>query len=60
MRHTSYKASQAKYIDCVLPLNNSKFSDFVDHLFHIELEIKDFSDTARTASYLDPHRIINI
>jgi hypothetical protein len=39
------------YIDDVLSLN--KFGDFVDHIYPIELEIKDTTDTARFASYLD-------
>ena len=31
---------------------NKKYSDFVDRIYHIELEIKDTTDTARSASYL--------
>ena len=27
----------------------------MDHIYHIELEIKDTTDTARSASYLDMH-----
>ena len=38
-----------RYIDDVLSLNNSRFGDFV------ELEIKDTTDTDRSASYLDLH-----
>ena len=30
-----------RYIDDVLSLNNSRFGDFVDRIYHIELEIKD-------------------
>ena len=30
-----------RYIDDVLSLNNSRFGDFVDHIYPIELEIKD-------------------
>ena len=41
-----------RYIDDVLSLNNSRFGDFVDR---IELEIKDTTDTDRSASYLDLH-----
>jgi hypothetical protein len=41
------------YIDDVLSLNNSRFGDFVDHVYPIELEIKDTTDTDRSASYLD-------
>ena len=38
-----------RYIDDVLSQSNSKFGDFVDHIYPIELEIK---DTNRSASYL--------
>jgi hypothetical protein len=38
MRHTSYRGF---YIDDVLSLNNSKFGDFVDRIYPIELETKD-------------------
>ena len=34
---------------------NSRFGDFVDHIYPIELEIKDTIDTNRSASYLDLH-----
>jgi hypothetical protein len=43
------------YIDDVLSLNNSRFGDFVDCIYPIELEIKDTIDTDRSASYLDLH-----
>jgi hypothetical protein len=43
------------YIDDVLSLNNSRFGDFVDRIYPIELEIKDTTDTDRSASYLDIH-----
>jgi hypothetical protein len=39
----------------VLSLNKSRFGDFVDRNFSIELEIKNTKDTDRTASYLDLH-----
>ena len=39
----------------VLSLNNSRFGDFVDRIYPIELEIKDTTDTDRSASYLDLH-----
>ena len=42
-------------IDDVLSLNNSKLSDFVDRIYPIELKIKVTTDTAISASYLDPH-----
>ena len=38
-------------IDDVLSLNNSRFGDFVDRIYPIELEIKDTTDTDRSASY---------
>ena len=43
------------YIDDVLSLNNSRFSDFVDRIYPIELQIKYTTDTYRFASYLDLH-----
>jgi hypothetical protein len=33
------------YIDDVLSLNNSRFGDFVDNIYPIELEIKDTTDS---------------
>ena len=42
-------------IDDVLSLNNYRFGDFVDRIYPIELEIKDTTDTDRSASYLDIH-----
>jgi hypothetical protein len=44
-----------RYIDDVLSLNNSRFGDFVDCIYPIELEITDITDTDRSASYLDQH-----
>ena len=44
-----------RYIDDVLSLNNSRFGDFVDRIYPIELEIKDTTYTDRSASYLDLH-----
>jgi len=46
-------------IDDVFLLNNSTFDDFVDRIYPFELEIKDTTDTARSASYLDLNRGIN-
>jgi len=37
-----------RYIDDVLSLNNSRFGDFVDRIYSIELEIKDTTDTDYT------------
>ena len=44
-----------RYIDDALSLNNSRFGDFVDRIYPVELEIKDTTDTDRSALYLDPH-----
>ena len=44
-----------RYIDDVIPLNNSRLGDIVDRIYPIELEIKDITDTNRSASYLDLH-----
>jgi hypothetical protein len=44
-----------RYIDDVLSLNDYRFGDFVDRIYPIELEIKDTTDTDRSASYLDLH-----
>jgi len=43
-----------RYIDDVFSLNNSRFGDFVDRIYPIELEIKD-TDTDSSDSYLDLH-----
>ena len=44
-----------RYIDGLLSLNNSRFGDFVDHIYPIELEIKDTTDTDKSAAYLKLH-----
>jgi hypothetical protein len=44
-----------RYTDDVLSLNNSRFSDFFDRIYPIELEIKVTADTDRSASYFDLH-----
>ena len=44
-----------RYIYDVLSLNNSRFGDFIDHIYPIELEIKDNTDTAMSTSYIDLH-----
>ena len=36
------------------------FGDFVDRIYPIELEIKDTTDTDRSASYIDLHLQIDI
>ena len=42
-----------RYRDDVLSLNNSKFGDYVERIYPIELEIKDTTGTVKAASYLD-------
>jgi hypothetical protein len=44
-----------RYIVDVLSLNNSRFGNFVDCIYPIELEIKDTTDTDMSASFLDLH-----
>ena len=44
-----------RYIDDVLSLNNLKFDDNVERIYPIELDIKDTTDTIKSASYLDLH-----
>ena len=41
------------YIDDFLSLNNSRFGEFDDRIYSIELEIKDTTDTDRFASYIE-------
>jgi len=51
--------STFRYIDDVLSINNSRFGDFVDRIYPTELEIRDTTDTDRSASYLDLHHEID-
>ena len=44
-----------RYIDDVLSLNNPRFGDYVHRIYPKELEIKDTTDTVKSASYLDLH-----
>ena len=44
-----------RYIDDVLSLNDCKFGDMADRICLMELGIKDTTDKARSASYLDLH-----
>ena len=44
-----------RYIDDVLSLINYNFGDFVDRIYPMWIEIKDITDTDRSASYLDLH-----
>ena len=47
--------STFRYIDDFLSLNNSKFGDYVERIYPIELEIKDTTCTIKSASYIDLH-----
>lgn len=48
-----------RYIEDVLSLNNSKFSDYVDRINPTEIGMRDTTDTARIVSYHDLHPKIN-
>jgi len=43
------------YIDDVVSLNNSRFGDYLHHIYRNELEVKDTTDTQMFASYLHLH-----
>ena len=45
----------SRYKDDVFSLNDSNFGGFVDRIYPIELEIKNTTDTDRSASYLGIH-----
>ena len=42
-----------RYIDDVLSINNSRFAEFLPLLYPPELEVKETTDTASSASFLD-------
>jgi hypothetical protein len=42
-----------RYIDDVLSINNSKFAKILPLIYHPELEIKETTDTASSASFMD-------
>ena len=42
-------------MDDALSLNNSRFGEFINWIYPIKLEVKDTTDTDRSASYLDLH-----
>ena len=48
-----------RYIEDVLSLTNSKFSDYVDRINPTEIGIRDTTDKARIVSYHDLHPKIN-
>ena len=58
MIHDIY-SYEAGYIDDVPSLNNSRFGDFVDPIYPIELEIKETTNTDSSVSYLDLHLAID-
>jgi hypothetical protein len=43
------------HMQVLLECCNSRFGDFVDRIYPIEIEINDDTDTDRSASYLDIH-----
>jgi hypothetical protein len=47
--------SSFRYIYYVLSLNNSRFGDYLHHIYPNELEVKDTTDTQTRASYFDLH-----
>ena len=42
-----------RYIDDVLSINNSRFAEFLPLIYPTELEVKEATDTASSASFLD-------
>ena len=42
-----------RYIDDVLSINNSRFAEFLPLIYHPELEVKETTDAASSASFLD-------
>jgi hypothetical protein len=42
-----------RYIDDVLSINNSRFAEFLPLIYPPELEVKETTDTASCASFLD-------
>ena len=48
-----------RYIDNVLSLNNSKFSEYLEFIYPRELEIKETSETTTSSSYFDLYLYID-
>jgi hypothetical protein len=42
-----------RYIDDVLSINNSRFAEFLPLIYPPDLEVKEITDTASSASFLD-------
>jgi hypothetical protein len=57
--HNSYPlvcrrpAETDRYIDDVLSINNSRLAEFLPLIYPPELEVKETTDTASSASFLD-------
>ena len=51
--------SSFRYINDVPSLNNSRFGDYLHHIYPNELEVTDTTDTQNSASYHDLHLEIN-
>ena len=47
--------SSFRYIYDVMSLNNSRFGDYLHRICPNELEVKNTTDTQKSASYLDLH-----
>jgi hypothetical protein len=46
-----------RYIDDILSINNYRFGNYVDRIFATVVEIKDVTDTDKSASYLEKWRL---
>jgi hypothetical protein len=55
LKKNEKKLISRSLLDDVLSLNNSRFGDFGDRIYPIELEIKDTTYTDSSDSYLDLH-----
>ena len=48
-----------RYIDDVLSLKNTKFAEYLEFIYPLELEIKETTETAASFSYLDCYLYID-
>jgi hypothetical protein len=53
LSHSFYDYFTYRYIDDVLSINNSRFSEFLPLIYPPELEVKETTDTASSSSFLD-------
>ena len=53
--HAPHAPSKSAPVHDVLSLNNSRLSGLLDRIYLIEVEIKDTTNTDRSASYLHLH-----